>query len=357
MEADVLIVGAGPAGISAALTAEKFGAKVILIDESFSPGGQLRQQTQYFSNLPTGYEPDIGLKVIETLIKHLYASSVQVYTNHTMIGAYKNGMIGVTDGNKTFPILARANILAPGAQEEAKIFPGWTLPGVMTAGAAQILINRESVLPGKRAVMIGTNNFAFTVAKQLHDCGVTIEAFIEEKSQITCSDGILRDELKHVPVWTESTVQIAQGTGQVERVSVHTPEGRKEIDVDLICISNGFTPILEPFVIMDCELTYKKHLGGWVPLYNEKLQTTNPSCFIAGNAAGITDLGPILLTGEIAAISALEEIGILNSEEAEIERRKRWLELEKLENTAVCQARKNLIASSRSRQSPLTKSK
>ena len=210
----------------------------------------------------------------EQLINQVEASNVQVLKKHTMIGSYLNGNIGVSDGDKTYEINSRKNIIAPGAQEEAKVFPGWTLPGVMTAGAAQILINREKVLPGKRVVMVGSNDFSLEVARQLNACGITVAAIVEETN---CSDGELVKTVENVPVYKDSSIEIVTGAGEVEHVVIQTPDGLKEVNADLVCIANGFSPILEPFEIMNCHFVYQKELGGWLAAYNIHLQTTNPS--------------------------------------------------------------------------------
>lgn len=346
METDLLIVGAGPAGMNAAITADKAGARVILADESFSLGGQLKQQSQHFTRLPRNVEKDRGTALGDDLIKQLEATKVKVLEKHTMIGSYLNENIGVTDGEKTFEIQSHKNIIAPGAAEEAKVFPGWTMPGVMTAGAAQILINRERVLPGKHAIMIGSDDFSLEVTRQLQACGVTIKAIVEEKEHILSSNSELRGDVKDVPVYLNSLIESVTGKGEVEQVVIRTPDWLQEVDADLICVSNGFTPIIEPFEILNCNLVYYKELGGWLPEYNANFQTSNPSCYIAGNAAGITSIGPILLTGEIAAVGALEELGFIEQKEAEVQKKKLWKQFSELEreaNEKTFQARSELI--------------
>lgn len=348
METDLLIVGGGPAGLGAAITADKAGANVILTDESFSLGGQLKQQTQYFNKLPQYDEKVRGTALGDNLIEQLETSNVKVLKKHTMIGSYLNENIGVTDGNKTFEIKSRKNIIAPGAAEEAKIFPGWTLPGVMTAGAAQILMNRERVLPGKNAIMLGSNDFSLEVARQLKACGVTIKAIVEEKGQIISSDSELLEDVKGVPVYVNATIESATGKSGVEQVVIQTSDELHEVKADLICIANGFSPIIEPFEILNCNFVYHHELGGWLPEYNANFQTSIPSCYIAGNAAGITSIGPILLTGEIAAIGALQELGFIEHEEAENRQKKLWedlYELERKTNKKTFQARCELIES------------
>lgn len=346
MKTDLLIIGAGPAGINAALTADAAGAKVILVDESLQPGGQLRQQTQFFSNLPKNKKKTTGTSLNNHLVESLNASNVKVLSNHAMVGSYLNGNIGVTDGLKTFEIHAKKYILATGAQEEGKIFPGWTLPGVMTAGAAQILINRELVLPGENAVIVGSNDFAFEVIKQLRICGVSIKAVVEDKDQLQSEKQDLLSDLGYITFLTNSKIELASGSGEVEHVSIRTPSGIKELEADFICISNGFTPILEPFEVMNCKFTYKEILGGWLPAYNMNFQTTNSNCYLAGNAAGITTLGPILLTGEIAAWSVLEELEFISPREAHNQKKECWEELMTLENNNVFKKRTEIIADS-----------
>ncbi|MFD1067513.1 NAD(P)/FAD-dependent oxidoreductase [Oceanobacillus locisalsi] len=332
METDILIIGGGPAGMKAALTADKAGARVILVDESYSLGGQLKQQTQRFSRFSENSETVRGTTLSDELIKQLEVSKVKVLKKHIMIGAYQNGNIGVTDGEKTFEIQSRKKIIAPGAAENAKIFAGWTTPGVMTAGAAHILINRERVLPGKNAIMLGSNDYSLEVARQLQACGVNVKAIVEDKKQIGSSNIDLLYDMKNIPFYLNSTIEKAIGKEELEKVSVNTPDGLYEIDADLICIANGFSPIIEPFEIIGCTLVYHRELGGWLPEYNVRFQTSNPSCYIAGNAAGITSIGSILLTGEIAAISALEEIGLLGQKRAMDSRKKLWKKLSNLEN-------------------------
>lgn len=333
MKADVAIVGAGPAGMSAAITAEKAGAEVILLDESFSLGGQLRQDTKWYTNLPNKYEQQRGITINELLTHQLENSNVTCLPQHTMIGSYLNGNIAVTNGEHTFEIEANKIILAPGAQEEAKVFPGWTLPGVMTAGAAQLLINRERILPGRKAIMLGLNDFSIEVAKQLEACGISIFAFVDDKDSTSMkSFNEKLEELQHIPVYLNSILESVTGRDEVEKVIIRTPNRTEEVSADLVCISNGFSPILEPFEILGCDFTYNQELGGFLPKYNTNLQTSNSSCYVGGNASGITSLGPTLLTGEIAAMSVLEALSLINAKEAEEKRKELWSEVFQIES-------------------------
>src|SRR5699024_3864355 len=316
MNTDLLIVGGGPAGLNAAYKAASNGVKTTVIDKWFTLGGQLKQQTQFYNNLPHHFSKQRGFQLADHLVDRLKALDVWILENHTMIGAYQDGNVGLTDGSDTFPVNAEKIMITTGAMEEPEIFPGWTLPGVMTAGAAQILINRERVLPGERALILGSNDFALEVASQLHDCGIKVKGIVESGSELLCQNDELAVKMRDadIPVLLNSVIESATGKGEVEEVYVSTDGSKSLYDVDLICIAKGMTPILEPFEIMSCDFTYQAKLGGWLPRYDSTFKTTNPSVYIAGNAAGITSMGGILLTGEMAALSVLQALNATSSE-------------------------------------------
>lgn len=336
MKTDLLIVGGGPAGLHAAFEPASKGVKVAIVDESFSFGGQLRQQTQFLNHLPQPYKRERGTTLRERLIDRLRSfNNIEWLPRHTLIGTYKDGRMGLSDGNKVIPVQAENVIVATGAAEEAIVFPGWTLPGVLTIGAAQILMNRERVLPGKDAIVVGSNDFSLEVAQQLNDVGVKVHGIVESRPQLCArnTDNIEKIEELNIPVFLNAQITKAQGSGKVE--TVHIAHGEKEIvlDVDLICVGGGLSPILEPFEILDCKLTYQKNLGGWLPKYDTNLETSSRSIYVAGNAAGVTNMGSILVTGAIAGVSVLESLSILRPEQAAKRRQQLWHELYRMESS------------------------
>lgn len=333
MKTDLLIIGSGPAGLTAAIEATKYGCDAIIVDEAFSLGGQLKQQTQFLNDLPKGMESQRGTTLAKQFIAKLDRSKVKTLLSHTMVGKYANGNVGVTDGKNTFPIEAKQIIIATGAAEKAKVFPGWTRPGVMTVGAAQILLNREHVRPGKNAFIIGSNRFSLQVALQLMDCGVNVKGIVEEKSQLINQDEELIEELERrdTPIFYNSFIVNTLGKGSVNQVVIEHQGKEETYDVDLVCIGNGLSPIIEPFEMMDCELTFQKELGGWLPAYNEFFRTSNKSVHVAGNAAGVTSMGAIILTGKIAAINALRVLNKITDDLADSIIHSLWQELYELE--------------------------
>ncbi|WP_010531921.1 NAD(P)/FAD-dependent oxidoreductase [Lentibacillus jeotgali] len=345
MRTDLLIVGGGPAGLNAAYKAASYGLKTIIVDKWFSLGGQLRQQTQSYDHLPQHFAKLRGYKLADFLIDRLKPLDVTILEKHTLIGAYSDGSVGVTNEKDILPIDAKNVLITTGAMEEPDIFPGWTLPGVMTAGAAQILINRERVLPGKQALILGSNEFALEVAAQLHDCGIAIKGIVENRSELLCQNEklIARISNAEIPIVLNGVIESAIGKGKVEEAYVNHNGNNALYDVDLICVAKGITPILEPFEVMNCDLIYRERLGGWLPEYYGNFETTNPSIYVAGNAAGITNMGGILLTGEIAAISAVESLNAASTVQIKEEKEYLWNELYRIEYNSVLEARLDVI--------------
>jgi len=348
MKTDVLIIGGGPAGLHAAYVAASNGAKTVVVDESFSLGGQLRQQTQSLDNLPKQFERQSGTRLAQELIERLLPLNVTILLKHTMIGIYKDGRVGVSNGSSTIPITAKKIIVTTGAAEEASVFPGWTMPGVMTVGAAQILMNREHVLPGKNSFILGSNTFSLEVAKQLTDSGVSIQGIIESENKLHSKNVKVIQQVKDsgIPIFLNSSIVSATGLGEVEKVLLNDNGVEAEFDIDLVCIGAGVSPILEPFEILNCSFMYQEGLGGWVPQYDKTMETSNPSIYVAGNAAGITCMGSILLTAEIASVNSLEALGILDRKHAVKKKEFLWKELYHIEASKTFEERLALMKDS-----------
>jgi thioredoxin reductase len=321
MNVDVLVIGGGLAGLAAAYEAAKRGLKVAIVEESWSLGGQLRQQTQYIDGLPAPYEGLRGYEVVQALISECSSlpMPIDTYLNHNVIGVYADGSVGVSNGERVIPIQARAIIVATGAAERAVAFPGWTLPGIMTIGAAQIMINRERIYPGKRTVVVGTSDLALEVVMQLIQAGIEVAAIVESKDKAvsTRQELIQSAQNRGVPIHFESEILEAKGHGKVESVTITSTSNENlkfEEDVDFVALDGGREPILESFTMLQCDLGYQTGLGGWAPVYSQGLETSRNGVFVAGNAAGVSTQASILQTGSIAGIGVAERLGKLDAQ-------------------------------------------
>src|SRR5699024_662191 len=147
----------------------------------------------------------------------------------------------------------------------------------------------------------GSGDFALEVCFQLHEAGVKVKGIIEKNSKIEAKKQKNKEQLSamHIPVYLQSEIETAVGKHAVEKVFLHTPSKELEIKVDLVCTEGGFIPVIEPFQMADCSMTYVKALGGWLPEYDMHFRTSEEDIYIAGDAAGITCHGAIILSGAL----------------------------------------------------------
>lgn len=342
MQTDVLVIGGGLAGLAAAYEAANRGLKVIIADESWSLGGQLRQQTQILNDLPDQFRNQRGFELASELTQRITLLNVDRLTDHTFIGMYSDDCFGFSNAERVISVQAKTAVIATGAAENPIAFPGWTLPGIMTVGAAQIMINRERVCPGKNALVVGSSDFALEVVRQMQGVGIHIAGIVTE------SQRQLSVELQpsNIPVFKDSMVALAKGKGRVEQVTVcskYDPSLSIDFAVDLVCLDGGRHPILEPFTVLGCALGYEVKLGGWVPNYTNQLQTSVEGIYVAGNGAGITSQAGVLLTGMIAGIEAAQRLGCY-IEEDRTTVANLWENLQQVEEKEVWEARRTHMA-------------
>ena len=175
----ILVVGAGPAGLSAAIEAASAGAQVMIIDENQRPGGQLFKQIHKFFGSRVHNAGTRGFKIGEKLLAETREAGVEVLLGYPVYGLFPGNEVlyGTAEGVKR--LQADRIVLATGANENNLCFEGSVLPGVMTAGAAQTMINLHHVLPGKRIVMVGSGNVGLIVSYQLLQAGAQVEAVVD----------------------------------------------------------------------------------------------------------------------------------------------------------------------------------
>jgi thioredoxin reductase len=321
---DVAVIGAGPAGLSAAIVAAKAGAKVIALDENEEPGGQLFKQIHKFFVSKSHYAGTRGFNIGARLLEEARNAGVQILLGSIIWGVFGN-RLAITKANGQELIYARKIVLATGAQEKPLRFPGWTLPGVMTAGAVQTMINLHRVLPGKRVLMIGSGNVGLIVSYQLLQAGAEVCALVEAARTIggyfVHASKISRTG---VPIFVSHTIKEALGTKQVEKAVIvgidanwnHVPGSEKELEVDTIAVAVGLMPQEDLARMCGCEMGYYPSLGGHVPMHDRNMETSVEGIYVAGDLAGIGEASIAADEGRIAGISAVESLGFLSRSEA-----------------------------------------
>ena len=171
---DLIIVGAGPSGLSAGIEAAKRGLKVAIFDENEKPGGQLFKQIHKFFGSKEHRAKVRGFVIGQQLLDEAAEAGVEVILNATVIGLYQDKEVVVKMGDAVHHFKADSIIIATGAAENMVTFPGWTLPGVIGAGAAQTMMNLHGILPGQKVLMLGSGNVGLVVSFQLMQCGCEV---------------------------------------------------------------------------------------------------------------------------------------------------------------------------------------
>ena len=321
---ELLIVGAGPAGLSAGIEAARAGVQVTIIDENLRPGGQLFKQIHKFFGSRVHNAGVRGFRIGEKLLQDTKDLGVEVLLGYPVYGIFPGGEVvyGTADGARQMK--AEKIILATGANENNLYFEGSTLPGVMTAGAAQTMINLHHVLPGTRVIMVGSGNVGLIVSYQLLQAGAKVEAVVEAAPSIG-GYGVHAGKLKRagVPFYLSHTVRRAMGNTEVEAVELveldhfkPVPGTEKIIEADTVCMAVGLTPMTELASLCGCELVESRGLGGLVPMHDHNMCTTNPNVYIAGDISGVEEASTAMEEGRLAGTAAAESLGYIPEAEA-----------------------------------------
>ena len=314
---DVVIVGAGPAGLAAAVETAKRGASTLVIDENNRPGGQLFKQIHKFFGSHEHRAGVRGFEIGRRLLDEAAAAGVSTWLNSSVFGIFDK-KLGVLRDAKEVTVEAGAIILAAGASENAVAFSGSTLPGVMGAGAIQTMINVHRVLPGKRIIMLGSGNVGLIVTYQLLQAGAEVIAIVEAMPNIG-GYGVHAAKIRRagVPILLHTTISRAFGRGQVEGVTLKSIGENSGADigaelslaVDTVGLAVGLTPLSELAWMAGCRFVFSPRLGGHVPLHDKDMRTTIPYVYAAGDITGVEEASTAMEEGRLAGIATAEALG------------------------------------------------
>jgi NADPH-dependent 2,4-dienoyl-CoA reductase/sulfur reductase-like enzyme len=326
MTRHVVVVGAGPAGMAAARRAAEAGADVLLINSAAQVGGQYyRRSALGVTNAPRLHER----------IEHL--SETTVWAIEPIGGGQRLRLqTGRTDapGRTVRTVDAEVLVLATGAYDRALPFPGWDLPGVYTAGAAQALAKGQRVPVGRRVLVAGTGPFLLPVARSLADVNARVVGLLEANHLTTIVPGWYSAPLaaagklgeftsyaatlgRHrIPVHTATAVIAAHGEDRLDSVTVAkldrdwnaVPGTRRRIEVDAVCIGYGFTAQLELAISAGCKLIEAPDGGSAVEVDADQ-QTSVPGVYSAGELTGVAGAAPAEAEGAVAGAAAAAQLG------------------------------------------------
>ncbi|MFW3170927.1 2Fe-2S iron-sulfur cluster-binding protein [Geodermatophilus sp. CPCC 206100] len=314
---DVLVVGAGPAGLAAALSAARSGARVALVDEQSEAGGSLLAGTDRLDGVPAA---DWVAHAVGELSRRPEVLHLQ---RTTAFGSYDDGFVLALERRtdhlgaaapehvsrqRVWRIRARSIVVATGAHERPVVFADNDRPGIMLAGAARTFLHRYGVLPGREAVVFTTNDSAYDAALDLARAGVRVQAVVDARPEGAPQR---REECERAGIRVLPGAVVV-GTAGVERVTAAlvAPFADGEVGAssavacDLLLVSGGWNPAVHLFSQSRGRLRYDETRGAFLP--GEQLDGLT----VAGSAAGIPDLAGCLDDGRRVARAALAALGI-----------------------------------------------
>jgi NADPH-dependent 2,4-dienoyl-CoA reductase/sulfur reductase-like enzyme len=366
---ELAVVGAGPAGLAAAIAAARAGVQVTLLDEYPRPGGQYLKAEYPRSTrrvMKSGApHPDTPPPTFATerraraLLHDLLALDVDLRTETLVWGVAEcpagNGKgeglrLALHSPRGLDWLEARAVVVATGARELVIPFPGWTLPGVMTLGAAQILAKEHKVPPGRRVLLAGSGPLLLPVANELIWLGAEVIAVLEathpgewlRHGPTVWGHWHMWDRLHEgwhylrslrrarVPYHFGRTVIQALGSppagrgglgrggeleaaviARLDRQGWPIPGSEETVAADTLCLGFGFLPNIELTQLAGCVHEFDPTRGGWVPQVDERLESSRRGLFVAGETAGVGGAEAALVEGRVAGLAAAQRLGYI----------------------------------------------
>ena len=338
---DLIIVGAGPAGLSAALTATEHGLRVIVIDEQHDVGGQIfRQAPSTFKSEPSSAFKSypFGRQLLE---RARQSTRIQWRFGNTAWGVFRapdhpGVRVGINQGNQASLIDGAALLIATGAYDLPVAFPGWTLPGVMSAGGVQTLMKSQFLRPGKRFVLAGSHPLLLLVADLLVESGAEVAEVAIARPKPALAEmlsswravpghlnlfrqaaGALRNLRRHrVPIRFGTLLTRATGKEAVEHVVLNdaTPQWEpiagteRTLPADILVTGYGLLASTELARQAGCASVWRPAHGGWIVSHDERMRTSQPRIFVAGEPAGVGGAEMAAIEGRIAALQAVLDL-------------------------------------------------
>jgi sarcosine oxidase subunit alpha len=369
--ADAVIVGAGPAGLAAAAEIARNDGTVVIIDEAPFPGGRLPAQIHKESRLfkSNKHQWSNGAERANYLVGQVLSTGVKIFCGVSVWGIFPGWYTGLApvypDSRKNnFPcgINSRAVIVATGAVQNPVMLPGWTLPGVITAGAAQNLINVHRILPGRQAVVVGIDPLSLAVAQLLVTVGARVQGvLLPPANGLQLGSTTPRTAIKALgrlshlaptfrlalgsklgakaspiaarlfpksgikvdgfPVMLRRAVMAVEGEELAQQAMVASlradgtiePGSEESWPVDIVITSAGLSPLAELLQVANCPLVYVPDLGGWVPVHNAVLETPLDGLFVAGSVTGVEGAAVAEAQGRLAGLTAAGYLGLVKN--------------------------------------------
>jgi thioredoxin reductase len=364
---DVAVVGAGPAGASAALAAARRGLKTVIIDEQPQAGGQVwRAKYAAILSAPATPESSQGAALREALESSSVAQ--QYHARVWQIEQKELWRLGLIKDDGASTLTARALILATGAQERVSPVPGWTLPGTIGLAGATAMFKRDLILPGRRTIVAGCGPLLFYVATEILRLGGSVVAVISLNGRadwlraspaMAMQPDLLRRGLvwmaqlkkARVPILWRHAVATIDGTDGVASATAIPVDAdwapmraaqTRRFEADGVCLGHGLSPAVEASRLAGATHIYRPEFGGWIPQTDDDGAASTPMLWACGDGAGILGVGAAPLRGELAGLAAARALGAMSETDHMVAQRALLRELAKARRFGVAMTKLTL---------------
>jgi NADPH-dependent 2,4-dienoyl-CoA reductase/sulfur reductase-like enzyme len=333
---DLVVIGAGPAGMSAALTGASYGLKTLVLEEQIRPGGQIYRNV---TNAPPTVAALLGpdYRYGKTITEKLSRSGVEVRFGAMVWDVARDLTVTAQQNGQSFQVRAPQVIAATGAMERASPIPGWTLPGVLNAGAAQILLKSAGSIPSGQVVLAGGGPLLLLVACQLIDAGVSVAGIVETSPWVNHLRALRhlpaalgapayllkglrllwRIRRAGVPVFTAATSLSVVGNEQAEAL-IFTSGGREHrLDTDVVLLHHGVVPNTQLSRLLRVDHEWDAVQLAWRPQVDVWGESSLPGFRIAGDGASIAGALAAEPNGVLTALGAARALDRLSAKDCE----------------------------------------
>jgi len=339
---DLLVVGAGPAGMAAAVAARRHGLTVLVVDAQPAPGGQIWRAVETVAATARGARLGAAYRSGAERAAAFRACGA-IYEPRSQLWQIEPGFRAfLTQEGKARTVTAKVVILATGAQERPVPFPGWTLPGILTVGAAQILLKTADEVPEKPVWIAGTGPLPLLYITQLLAAGGKIAGFLDTRPR-----GRMRAALPQLPralsglgdlakglAWTLALKRagvpvihhvmelVAEGEGRLQTLRYRTEDGRESsAPAEVLLVHEGVVPSIHASLVLGCAVEWHAMQKCYVPKLDAWGESSQAGIFVAGDGAGIGGAEAAELRGQVAGLKAAVKVDALGESAAEVEAR------------------------------------
>ena len=338
-EFDLMVLGAGPAGISAALAAAQHGLQTLIVDESSRPGGQVYRAVpgEFRIDAPDRLGEDFQRG--EALRGALSASAVETRLDHRVWNVTPGFLVQAAGPQGMFRARSRALIAATGASERIYPFPGWTLPGVIGLAGATILLKSQQLVPGRRTLVCGVGPLLYAVAAGILKAGAEVAAVVDAASFGEWTSCLSRMSSRPdlaargagwlwmlrkagVPILYRTKIVEARGADAVAEAVIAPVDvlGRRQggastrsFLVDSVAVGHGLVPATEVSRLLGAKQVFRANRGGWTPEHDPDGRTSLENFYVAGDGAGVAGAAAAEESGRRAGLAAARDLGRLEA--------------------------------------------